>query len=117
MKRGVLLLILTCPTLLVFGDSPTPLPSDIAVRPLAVTLKNGATLPEGRHEAYDEATGVFHARLPSVGDDGTPGAIEITRVNAGSRKPVVFRLDWVPVWYGLFGSPLRRGQTLPHRPQ
>jgi hypothetical protein len=88
------------------GDEP-------AQPPLEIRFTESCGVPEGRQQAYDPRTGVFHIHFQPPRAIGTRysglferSAFEVTKVAERFAKPVVFRLTGVPADYGCWPDPL-----------
>jgi hypothetical protein len=88
------------------GDNSPPLeitfmPSE-GLRAKAGEVSCG--VPDGRAQAYDPDTGVFHVHFKAR--DFTRGGFEVAKVAGPPTKPVAFRLTGVPTGFGCLGHPL-----------
>jgi hypothetical protein len=90
------------------GDDRARAPLEITFKQLqGLRAKEGEVscgVPEGREQAYDPDTGVFHVHFNAR--NFTASAFEVTKVAARFPKPLAFRLTGVPSQYGCLGHPL-----------
>jgi hypothetical protein len=94
------------------GPIAPPL-GDPSAPPLELNFGQSCGLPEGRQQAFDPKTGVFHVHFTAPKSIGTPGSglyersgFEVTKAAGPFVKPVIFRLTGVPPDYGCVGDPL-----------
>ncbi len=89
-------------------DVPDPIAiqqgDDLSQPPLEINFKQSCGVPEGRQQAYDPKTGVFHIHFKP--QRFAVSAFGVTKVAERFAKPVVFRLTGVPLAYGCVGLPL-----------
>jgi hypothetical protein len=87
------------------GDEQSP-------PPLEINFRQACCVAEGRQQAYDSKTGVFHIHFkpPETSRYGRvdlePSAFEVMKVAERFTRPIVFRMTGVPIGYGCVGSPL-----------
>jgi hypothetical protein len=96
------------------ATDPGPQPAGEAlVPPLELSFGPCCGVPEGREQAYDPKTGVFHVHFAEPKPIGMRGsglfersAFEVTKAPGPFVRPVKFRLTGIPSNYGCVGDPL-----------
>jgi hypothetical protein len=95
------------------ADPVAPPAGDALVPPLELSFGQSCGVPDGREQAYDPKTGVFHVHFAAPKPIGMRGsglfersAFEVIKAPGPFARPVKFRLTGIPSDYGCAGDPL-----------